>query len=392
MNRVAILGSTGSIGVSTLEVMALHPDRYRPWMLSANRNVERLAAQIARFEPDHAVICDETAFDSLKAALAARGYRGKTRLHAGLQSAEALVVASEVDTLVAAIVGAAGLRPTLAAVRSGKRILLANKEVLVCAGGLFMQALKQAEAVLLPLDSEHNAIFQCWPDAMQPQNAGIRQIWLTASGGPFRGLKPDALAAVTPDQACKHPNWSMGRKISVDSATMMNKGLELIEACWLFDLRPEQIEVLVHPQSIVHSLVEYLDGSQLAQLSSPDMRTPIAHALAWPNRIDSGVKRLDLKQLHQLTFEGVDEGVFRCLGLARQAFEQGGSAALVLNAANEVAVDAFLQQRIGFLQIAEVVEKSLEYGSDREPEALEQVIELDRMARDRASRYIDRLN
>ena len=388
MKSVAILGSTGSIGVNSLEVLRLHPQRYRPFLLTANNNVEKLARQVTTFEPDHALVADIEALPLLRDTLQALGYKGRTQLHCGMDAAGALLGESELDLVVAGIVGAAGLRPTLAAADAGKRILLANKEVLVCAGKLFMHRAQLAGAEILPLDSEHNAIFQCWPNALSPDNSGVRRILLTASGGPFRGFSADQLRGVTAEQACSHPNWSMGKKISIDSASLMNKGLELIEACTLFALPQQQIEVLVHPQSIVHSLVEYLDGSQLAQLSSPDMRTPIAHALAWPERIESGVPWLDLIQARNLSFEPVDDKTFRCLALARQACATGGSASLYLNSANEIAVEGFLQGKIRFTSIGDVVENTLQFATSAEPETLEQVIELDCEARALARQQI----
>jgi 1-deoxy-D-xylulose-5-phosphate reductoisomerase len=290
---------------------------------------------------------------------------------------------------MAAIVGAAGLVPTLAAVSAGKKILLANKESLVMAGGLFMQAIKESGSVLLPIDSEHNAIFQCLPsDYEQAQSAGISKLLLSASGGPFRGWSQAEMSTVTPDQACAHPNWSMGRKISVDSASLMNKGLELIEACWLFDVGPGQIEVVVHPQSIIHSLVQYIDGSVLAQLGNPDMRTPIAHALAWPQRIDAGVADLNLFEIGQLNFEKPDLDAFPCLQLAFDAAQAAGDAPAILNAANEIAVQAFLDQRIGFTQIAQVVGETLSGLSFSEPESLDAVQESDSKARAFSTAYI----
>ncbi|HEX4388126.1 MAG TPA: 1-deoxy-D-xylulose-5-phosphate reductoisomerase, partial [Steroidobacteraceae bacterium] len=342
MIGVAVLGSTGSIGESTLDVLARHPQRFRLVALAANTNAAKLARQVLAFRPAYAALADEAAAVELRRLLgdAAPG----TRVLAGAAALEEMAAASEVDCVMAAIVGAAGLRSTLAAARAGKRLLLANKESLVMAGPLLIDAAKCAGATLLPIDSEHNAIFQCLPSGTTPGVAppGLKRVLLTASGGPFRDTPREALDAVTPEAACAHPNWVMGRKISVDSATLMNKGLELIEACVLFGLQPEQIQILVHPQSIVHSMVEYVDGSVLAQLGAPDMRTPIAHALAWPERIDSGVESLDLLRAGRLDFRAPDLEKFRCLALAQAAACAGGLHPVLLNAANEIAVQAFL--------------------------------------------------
>ncbi len=358
MRRIALLGATGSIGGSTLDLVARHPDRFEASVLAAHRNVDALAALCQRFRPGWAVIADA----SLEAALRERiaGHGLPTRVLAGPSGLVEAATLAGVDTVVAAIVGAAGLESTLAAARAGKRLLLANKEAIVMAGPLLLAALAEGGGELLPLDSEHNALFQCLPGgrpALAP--AGVRRLVLTASGGPFRGRTRSELAAVTPAMACAHPNWSMGRKISVDSATLMNKGLEVIEAHFLFGAPPEAIDVVVHPQSIVHSLVEYLDGSLLAQLGHPDMRTAIAHALAWPERVESGVRRLDLVALGQLGFEATDRATFACLDLAYAALRAGGSAPATLNAANEEAVSAFLDGRLPFLAIADVVGECL---------------------------------
>lgn len=367
MQYVVILGSTGSIGVSTLDVIAQHPDRYRVWALTCQQNIDKLRQQIEKFRPRYVVI------ENAEAARVAREqFKAIDPALEVLQGSEpmaAVASAPEVDTVMAAIVGAAGLESTLAAVHAGKRILLANKESLVMAGPLFMQAVRKSGATLLPIDSEHNAIFQCMPEHYREglQSCGVRRILLTASGGPFREASLDQLRTVTPAQACAHPNWSMGQKISVDSATLMNKGLELIEACYLFDAPAERVEVVVHPQSIVHSMVEYVDGSVLAQLGNPDMRTPIAHGLAWPQRIESGVSSLDIISHARLDFSAPDIERFPCLRLAREACEAGGTASTVLNAANEVAVRAFLEGRIGFLAIAELIEKVMSAGDFYEP-------------------------
>ncbi|MBN8922320.1 MAG: 1-deoxy-D-xylulose-5-phosphate reductoisomerase [Rhodanobacter sp. 68-29] len=356
MNKVAVLGATGSIGASTLDVIARHPDRFRANILSAHRNVAALAALCATHRPELAVIADPALEGELARRLAADGVRCEV---ASGQAALAAAAAAgtQCDTVVAAIVGAAGLDSTLAAARAGKRLLLANKESIVLAGPLLLEALRTGGGELIPVDSEHNAIFQCLPGGRPNLRAsGVRKLVLTASGGPFRGRSRAELAAVTPDQACKHPKWSMGRKISVDSATLMNKGLEVIEAHHLFGAPAAAIEVAVHPQSLVHSLVEYVDGSVLAQLGNPDMRTAIAHALAWPDRVESGVTPLNLATCGALEFEAPDLDTFRCLALAFQALRAGGDAPAILNAANEVAVEAFLAGALPFLAIAEVVE------------------------------------
>ncbi len=355
MQQVTVLGSTGSIGVSTLDVLARHPERYQVFALTAHRQWQKLAQQCLDCRPRYAVLADNTEAELLKAYLAEQSL--ETQVLVGIEGLQAVAADSSVDTVMAAIVGAAGLLPTMAAVQAGKKVLLANKEVLVMAGGLFTRAVAESGATLLPIDSEHNAIFQSLPtDYRDTQQARVSKVLLTASGGPFRTASPGEPASVTPEQACAHPNWSMGRKISVDSASMMNKGLELIEACWLFDLRPEQVEVVVHPQSVIHSMVQYIDGSVLAQLGNPDMRTPIAHALAWPERVSSGVASLDLIATARLDFETPDLQRFPCLRLAYEAIERGGTAPAILNAANEVAVEAFLNGIIGFNAIAEVIE------------------------------------
>lgn len=360
MIRIAILGATGSVGQSTLDVVARNADQYQVFAVSGYQRLAELLKICQQFQPQLAAVPEASAV-KFQQALSAAGC--KTQVVAGEAGLELLASTPEVDVVVAAIVGAAGLVPTLAAVKAGKRILLANKEALVMSGALFMDAVEQHQATLLPIDSEHNAIFQCLPTDFAKRSfaaQGIEKLLLTASGGPFRGWQADALKSVTPEQAVAHPNWSMGRKISVDSATLMNKGLELIEACWLFNVQPQQIQVVVHPQSIIHSMVSYRDGSVLAQLGNPDMRTPIAHALAWPKRIAAGVDALDLITSAALTFEQPDEIAFPCLQLARQAFQAGGTAPAILNAANEVAVAAFLEQRLGFTQIPEIISQVLE--------------------------------
>jgi len=383
MIGIAVLGSTGSIGVSTLDVIARHPQRFRAVALTAHRNVERMAEQCRRFAPLYAVMADPDAAARLRETLA--DMADPPEILQGPAALEQVAAAAEVDYVMAAIVGAAGLMSTLAATRAGKRVLLANKEALVVAGAIVMQAAADHGATLLPIDSEHNAIFQCLPpnhDDGLPQT-GVERILLTASGGPFRDLPAERLADVTPRQACAHPNWSMGRKISVDSATMMNKGLEIIEACWLFDTHPDRIQVVVHPQSVIHSMVQYSDGSVLAQLGNPDMRTPIAHALAWPQRMRSGVEPLDIFAIARLDFEPPAPERFPCLRLAYRAAAEGGTAPVVLNAANEVAVAAFLDGRIGFTAIGGVVERTMD-ALPAEPvdlDGLEHVLSVDTRAR-----------
>ncbi|RII75383.1 1-deoxy-D-xylulose-5-phosphate reductoisomerase [Pseudomonas monteilii] len=388
--RITVLGATGSIGLSTLDVIARHPDRYQVFALSGYSRIDELLALCVRHRPAFAVVPSAEAAVRLREGLAALGCA--TEVLEGETGLCQVASAAEVDAVMAAIVGAAGLRPTLAAVEAGKKVLLANKEALVMSGALFMEAVRRSGAVLLPIDSEHNAIFQCMPGdyARGLSAVGVRRILLTASGGPFRETPVEALLDVTPEQACAHPNWSMGRKISVDSASMMNKGLELIEACWLFDAAPAKVEVVVHPQSVIHSLVDYVDGSVLAQLGNPDMRTPIANALAWPERIDSGVAPLDLFAIARLDFQAPDEQRFPCLRLARQAAEAGNSAPAVLNAANEVAVEAFLGRRIRFPEIAGMIEQVL----DQEPvvplPSLDAVFAADQRARELSREWLRR--
>ena len=388
--RITVLGATGSIGLSTLDVIARHPDRYQVFALSGYSRIDELLALCMRHRPAFAVVPSAEAAARLRENLAAAGCT--TEVLEGEAGLCQVASAAEVDAVMAAIVGAAGLRPTLAAVEAGKKVLLANKEALVMSGALFIEAVRRSGAVLLPIDSEHNAIFQCMPGdyARGLSAVGVRRILLTASGGPFRETPVEALLDVTPEQACAHPNWSMGRKISVDSASMMNKGLELIEACWLFDAPPAKVEVVVHPQSVIHSLVDYVDGSVLAQLGNPDMRTPIANALAWPERIDSGVAPLDLFAIARLDFHAPDEQRFPCLRLARQAAEAGTSAPAVLNAANEVAVEAFLERRIRFPEIAGMIEQVL----DQEPvvplPSLDAVFAADQRARELSREWLRR--
>ncbi len=381
MQNVLILGSTGSIGESTLDVIGRHPDRYQVVALSCHSRIDKLGEQVRQYRPRYVVIEDQDA--ALKAQHQFKAIDPRLEVLQGSAAMAELAGSAEVDTVMAAIVGAAGLVPTLAAVRAGKRILLANKESLVMAGPLFMQAVRDHGALLLPIDSEHNAIFQCMPPNYHDglEACGVSRILLTASGGPFRETALEQLRQVTPAQACAHPNWSMGQKISVDSATLMNKGLELIEACYLFDVGADKVDVVVHPQSIIHSMVEYADGSVLAQLGNPDMRTPIAHGLAWPQRIASGVGSLDIISHARLDFEAPDIERFPCLRLAREACEAGGTASAVLNAANEIAVEAFLQGRIGFLAIAELNEKVMAASEFYEPLDIPAVISADAEAR-----------
>ena len=392
MIRIAILGATGSIGHSTLDVIARNADQYEVFAVSGYQRLTELLEICKKFQPKLAAVPEKEAI-KFQAQLLAAGC--KTQVVAGIEGLQILASTPEVDLVVAAIVGAAGLLPTLAAVKAGKRILLANKEALVMSGALFMDAVKTHQAVLLPIDSEHNAIFQCLPADFAKRSfaeQGIEKLLLTASGGPFRGWSKEALQAVTPTQAVAHPNWSMGQKISVDSATLMNKGLELIEACWLFNVQPQQIEVVVHPQSIIHSMVSYRDGSVLAQLGNPDMRTPIAHALAWPKRIPAGVNPLNLITSAALTFEQPDEAAFPCLKLARQAFEAGGTAPALLNAANEVAVAAFLEDRIRFTEIPQVISQVLDLSSIHAANDLEFLLSEDQRANQLAVSIIQKLH
>lgn len=387
---VTVLGATGSVGLSTLDVIARHPDLYQVFALTGFTRQSELLALCIRHTPRFAVLPTQESARKLQDDLAAAGL--DTRVLVGEGGLCEVAAHSQVDTVLAAIVGAAGLRPTLAAVEAGKKILLANKEALVMSGALFMQAVRQSGSALLPIDSEHNAIFQCLPldYARGLGPVGVRRILLTASGGPFRETPLSELHNVSPEQACAHPNWSMGRKISVDSASMMNKGLELIEACWLFDARPEQVEVVIHPQSVIHSMVDYVDGSVLAQLGNPDMRTPIAHALAWPQRIDSGVAPLDLFSIARLDFQAPDEQRFPCLRLARQAAEAGNSAPAMLNAANEVAVAAFLDRRIRYPEIASMIDDVLNLEPVVPVADLETVFDVDSKARVLAEQWLSR--
>ncbi len=383
---ITILGATGSIGASSLDVIARHPDRFRVFALTAQTKVDALVDLCARFTPDVAVIGDVALEPHLRAALRTRGLA--TQARSGAQALAEVAADERAQMVIAAIVGAAGLLPTLSAARAGKRLLLANKEAIVCAGSLLMEAVRIGGAQLLPVDSEHNAIHQCLVGAAD-RARDVRRLILTASGGPFRDRVD--LDAITPDEACAHPNWVMGRKISVDSATLMNKGLEVIEASWLFAFSPERIEVVIHPQSVVHSMVEFGDGSVLAQMGTPDMRTPIAYCLGFPERVESGSSTLDFLKLAALTFEAPDLRRFPCLQLAYRALAEGPSASIAVNAANEVAVEAFLSLRLPFARIAAVIEETLDLTPTLRPADVDEVLALDAQARQRASAVIGRL-
>ncbi|GAB3551060.1 1-deoxy-D-xylulose-5-phosphate reductoisomerase [Noviherbaspirillum agri] len=388
MQHITILGATGSIGASTLDVLARHPERYRVFALTAHSRVDVLAAQCEKFRPEVAVVGAPEAAKLLRSMLAEKGLQ--TKVEYGEEALCAVANAERCDVVMAAIVGAAGLAPTLAAAKAGKKVLLANKEALVMSGQLFMDAVAASGATLLPIDSEHNAIYQCLPSSYgrSPTGHGISKILLTASGGPFLSRPVETLENVTPEEAVAHPNWVMGRKISVDSATMMNKGLEVIEAHWLFGARSDQIEVVIHPQSVIHSMVSYVDGSVLAQLGNPDMRTPIAHALAYPERITSGVAPVDLAQIGQLLFQHPDFHRFPCLKLAYDALEAGGTAPAILNAANEVAVQAFLDRKIGFREIDRLITRVMESLPYDQITNIDDLLEHDRRARATAQALI----
>ena len=389
--QVTVLGSTGSIGVSTLDVVARHPDDFRVFALTANTNVEVLAEQVRRFQPRYAVLRDASAAYRLQQLL--HGESLSTEILSGEEALAQVAADPEVDYVMAAIVGAAGLLPTLAGVRAGKRILLANKEALVMCGALFMDAVKHSGAELLPIDSEHNAIYQCLPPSHRDglDAIGVRRIVLTASGGPFRDIPLSDFATITPEQACAHPNWSMGQKISVDSATMMNKGLELIEACWLFNTTQDKVDVLVHRQSVIHSMVEYVDGSVLAQMGNPDMRIPIAYGLSWPQRTDSGVASLDLTQVARLDFEPLDSEKFPCLSLAASSIAAGGTMPVALNAANEIAVDAFLNRQLPFTGIFNLVDSVLQRYQSVRPDSVDTVMAEDGRARRLAAELLQQV-
>lgn len=391
MQQICVLGATGSIGRSTLDVIGQHLEQYQVFALTAHQRINKLAELCIKYKPIFAVVTNKEDQQQLQQWLTQQGLATEV-----LQGKEALCEVTshpEVAVVMAAIIGAAGLEPTLAAVKAGKKVLLANKESLVMSGALFMQTVKDNKATLLPIDSEHNAIFQCLPSTFDSDlpKIGVRKILLTASGGPFRNTAIEQLATVTPAQACAHPNWSMGKKISVDSATMMNKGLELIEACWLFNAQPEQIEIVIQPQSVIHSMVDYLDGSVLAQLGNPDMRTPIAHALAWPDRITSGVTPLDLFKIGHLDFMQPDEQRFPCLRLAKEAIKTKGTAPAILNAANEVAVAAFLNEQIKFTMIKQVIAETLNKLAVTDASTLELILTADGQARRFATNYIKTL-
>ncbi len=392
MKGLCVLGSTGSIGVSTLDVAGRHPDRYRVIALTAQRNVERMLEQCLRFKPAFAVMIDEVAATELRSGLRAAG-NTRTEVLSGASALETVSVLDEVDSVMAAIVGAAGLLPTLAAARAGKTVLLANKEALVMSGPLFMAAVAESGADLLPIDSEHNAIFQCMPANYHAGRDApeVRRILLTASGGPFLRKDLASLHHVTPDEAVAHPNWVMGRKISVDSATMMNKGLELIEACLLFNAPPSKVQVVVHPQSVIHSMVDYVDGTVLAQMGNPDMRIPIAHAMAWPERFDSGAEPLDLFSVKRLDFEAPDFDRFPCLKRAYEAVEAGETMPAILNAANEIAVDCFLNGGIRFTAIPDVIRHCMDQIAVTHAKDIPEVLEADRKAREVARTYIQKL-
>lgn len=387
--KVCILGATGSIGLNTLDVIERHSEQFEAYALTADKNVESMYKLCSKYRPVFAAMASEEAADCLRKRLVDAGI--KTEVLGGASSLVDLASLPEVDTVMAAIVGAAGLLPNLAAVKQGKKVLLANKESLVMSGALFMSEAKRSGSVLLPIDSEHNAIYQCLPDQYlcgQTLDKDIRRILLTASGGPFRSLSKEALKGVSPEDACRHPNWSMGRKISVDSASLMNKGLELIEACWLFDVAPSRVEVHIHPQSIIHSMVEYVDGSVLAQMGNPDMRTPIAYGLAWPDRLEAGVEPLDLFSVGRLDFEQPDTERFPCLALASQAFVAGGTSPAILNAANEEAVEAFLKGNIGFTEIPDTIERVLSGIESVDASSIEVVLEADLAARQLAKQML----
>lgn len=391
LRHLTILGSTGSIGESTLDVVARHPNRFKVTALTANNNIEKMLEQCQRFQPRYAVMLDVASAEQLAKMLKVASL--DTEVLSGVESLEKVASLPEVDMVMAAIVGAAGIRPTFAAARTGKLVLLANKETLVMAGRIFMDLVKDHHAILLPIDSEHNAIYQSLPYQFNGDFSaqGVSHILLTASGGPFRERSVASLEQVTPEQACAHPNWDMGRKISVDSATMMNKGLEVIEAHWLFSAAPEKIQVVIHPQSVIHSMVQYIDGSVLAQLGNPDMRTPIAHAMAYPERIDSGVEPLNMFDVAHLDFESPDFERFPCLRLAYDALSMGGNMPAILNAANEIAVEAFLDEQMPFTAIPFMIEHAMRQVKHEEISALDDVLSADASARDVAREWLKRL-
>lgn len=393
MKGICILGATGSIGVSTLDVVARHADLYKVIALTANNNIDVLYEQCLEHCPEVVVVVDEGKAQAFKEKLKGSAI-SDIKVLSGAKALEQVATLDNVDSVMAAIVGAAGLLPSLAAAKAGKIVLLANKEALVMSGAIFMQAVSDSGAQLLPIDSEHNAIFQCMPagykTGMQAKEA--RRILLTASGGPFREMPVDQLVNVTPDQAVAHPNWDMGRKISVDSATMMNKGLEMIEACLLFDMKPDQIQVVIHPQSVIHSMVDYVDGTVLAQMGNPDMRVPIAHSMAWPERFDSGVEPLNIFDVGRMDFQKPDLERFPCLRLAYEAINAGGIMPTVLNAANEIAVEAFLDERIRFTDIPVIIERCMEKFEVKAADTLEIILDIDQQARIKAKQIIEELN
>lgn len=391
IRQITILGSTGSVGESTLDVIARHPDRFQAFALTANNNVEKMLVQCQSFQPRFAVMLNQKSSEQLASAIKTANI--KTEVLSGIESLEKVASLPEVDTVMAAIVGAAGIRPTFAAAQAGKLVLLANKETLVMAGHIFTDLVKKHHATLLPIDSEHNAIYQSLPHHFNGNlaAAGVSHILLTASGGPFRCASLDSLENVTPEQACAHPNWDMGQKISVDSATMMNKGLEVIEAHWLFEAPPDKIQVVIHPQSVIHSMVAYVDGSVIAQLGNPDMRTPIAHAMGYPERIESGVSALDMFKIAHLDFEQPDIKRFPCLDLAYQALHAGGNMPAVLNAANEIAVESFLQRRMAFTAIPTMIKHVMQTIQREEMMTLDDVLRTDKLARAKSHEWLANL-
>tara|TARA_B100001741_G_C16547351_1_gene597478 strand:+ start:330 stop:1505 length:1176 start_codon:yes stop_codon:yes gene_type:complete len=386
MKEITILGSTGSIGVNTLDVISNHLDKFNVRALTANTNLDIFVEQCFKYQPEYAVMTDEASASKLEEKLKKKA--PDISVLAGIEGLVKVAELDSVDYVMAAIVGAAGLLPTLAAAKAGKRVLLANKEALVMSGKLFMDTIAGSNSELIPIDSEHNAIFQCIADTNNQENASIRSIMLTASGGPFLNTPINELASKTPEQACKHPKWKMGRKISVDSATMMNKGLEIIEASWLFNIDPDSINVVIHPQSIIHSLVEYKDGSVLAQLGNPDMRIPISFGLAWPDRIETKVERLDLFDISQFDFKRPEEDRFPCLRLAREAIKQGGTSSAILNAANEVAVNEFLNNNLKFTDIAIVIDSVMSNVAQNNASTLDVILNDDKLARAQAKEVI----
>ena len=390
MKEITILGSTGSIGVNTLDVISNHQDKFNIKALTANKNLDVLAEQCFKYHPEYAVMTDESSASKLEEKL--KNKAPDIKVFAGIDGLVKVAELDTVDYVMAAIVGAAGLLPTLAAAKAGKRVLLANKEALVMSGKLFMDTIAKSNAELIPIDSEHNAIFQCITNTTNKKSSAIRSIMLTASGGPFLNTPIEELSSKTPEQACKHPKWKMGRKISVDSATMMNKGLEVIEASWLFNIESDLVDIVIHPQSIIHSLVEYKDGSVLAQLGNPDMRVPISFGLAWPERIETDVERLDLFDIAQFDFKKPENDRFPCLKLAREAIKQGGTSSAILNAANEVAVNEFLNKKIMFTDIARIIESVMSDVTQNDADSIEKILKDDELARKRAIEIIRDMN